>query len=426
MVIDSDAHMLRCVRTILENDGHRVIACGTAAQALACLRDGTPPAVVLSSSRLPDLHSVELVARIHRLHPRTDVVFLAEFTKYPEDLLQLFTRLKPADHAEPGPASEIPLGQSGSFVFASPAMREIQKQASQVAGFNLPVLILGESGTGKEVVARYIHRLSPRGSNAFLKINCAAVPSELLESELFGYEQGAFTGADRAKPGKFQHCDGGTILLDEIGEMPPSLQAKLLQVLQDGSFSRLGSRTTQTVNVRILATTNIDIRGAIAQRTFREDLYYRLNGLTLTLPPLRDRREEIPVLMDYFMRRYSEQLALPAPPPRLSPRLRNACLRHDWPGNLRELENFVKRYLVLGDEHCMMKELAPDIQVAKQTSVASSVEAIAEALHASGGNRSTAAKALGISYKVLLKRLRNLGMDRVQAQGLSVVTSDCA
>ena len=189
-------------------------------------------------------------------------------------------------------------------------MRELQGHASLVARVNLPVLILGESGTGKEVLARYIHSLSPQANRPFLKVNCAAVPSELLESELFGYEPGAFTGAARSKPGKFRQCNNGTMFLDEIGEMHPSLQAKLLQVLQDGSFSPLGSRATEKVNVRVLAATNIDMKAAIAQKTFREDLYYRLNGFCLRLPPLRERREEIPVLLDYFLRRCSQELGL--------------------------------------------------------------------------------------------------------------------
>jgi transcriptional regulator with PAS, ATPase and Fis domain len=237
------------------------------------------------------------------------------------------------------------------------------------------------------------------------------VPSELLESELFGYEQGAFTGAGRSKPGKFKQCNHGTMFLDEIGEMHPSLQAKLLQVLQDGTFSPLGSRATEKVSVRILAATNIDMKAAIAQKMFREDLYYRLNGFCLTLPPLRERREEIPVLIDHFLRRYKGELNLSDTQPTLSSRLMNGCMRYNWPGNLRELESFVKRYLVLGDEQLMMDELTQDVDASVCKPVTIGTEAISEALNASGGNRREAAKALGISYKVLLRRLRKLGMD---------------
>jgi DNA-binding NtrC family response regulator len=378
------------------------------------------------------MQSSELLPRIHKLHPRANVVLIAHISQYgdllpairegardvllkpflAEDLMELLTRLAPVRSTRPdGISTEVPLGHSTFFVYASPCMREIQEHAALVARVNLPVLILGESGTGKEVLARYIHSLSPQASNPFLKVNCAAVPSELLESELFGYEQGAFTGAGRSKPGKFKQCNHGTMFLDEIGEMHPSLQAKLLQVLQDGTFSPLGSRATEKVSVRILAATNIDMKAAIAQKTFREDLYYRLNGFCLTLPPLRERRDEIPVMIDHFLRRYKGELNLSDTQPTLSSRLMNACMRYNWPGNLRELESFVKRYLVLGDEQLMMDELTQDVDASVCKPVTIGTEAISEALNASGGNRREAAKALGISYKVLLRRLRKLGMD---------------
>src|SRR5207302_7895887 len=187
------------------------------------------------------------------------------------------------------------------------------------------------------------------------KVNCAALPAELRESELFGYEAGAFTGANRSKPGKFELCNKGTILMDEIGEMSTALQAKLLHVLQDGSFSRLGSRSNVTVDVRVLAATNINIEEAIANRTLREDLYYRLNAFTMQIPPLRERREEIPLLLKHFMNRLSERYA--HPPLSYSERLVRTCVQYHWPGNLRELGNFVKRYLVLQDEAMAISEL---------------------------------------------------------------------
>ena len=198
---------------------------------------------------------------------------------------------------------EIPLNETHSFVRSSKRMRDLEAQAALVARADIPLLILGESGTGKEILALYTHKMSARSQNIFLKVNCAAVPADLLESELFGYEQGAFTGAVKTKPGKFEVCTGGTIFLDEIGEMPAILQAKLLQVLQDGTFSRLGSRSPMKVDVRVIAATNINMKEAMANKTFREDLYYRLNGFTLSIPPLRERTEEIPVLSEYFMRK---------------------------------------------------------------------------------------------------------------------------
>src|SRR5258705_2499905 len=236
-------------------------------------------------------------------------------------------------------------------------MKKIRSQAALVANVDIPVLLLGESGTGKEVLGRLIHKLSQRAHRTFLKVNCAAVPADLLESELFGYEAGAFTGATHPKPGKFELCNKGTILLDEIGEMPPSLQAKLLHVLQDQQFSRLGSRTVVKVDVRILAATNINIPEALANKRLREDLYYRLNAFTLQLPPLRERKEEIPILLKHFMARMSEQYARPSLP--LSANMLQAWQDYSWPGNLRELNNFIKRYLVLGDEKLAIQELQP-------------------------------------------------------------------
>ena len=217
---------------------------------------------------------------------------------------------------------EIPLNENTSFVRSCKRMREIESQCKLVARADIPVLILGESGTGKEVAAMLIHKLSARSQRNFLKVNCAAMPADLLESELFGYEQGAFTGAVKSKPGKFEICDHGTILLDEIGEMPSVLQAKLLQVLQDGTFSRLGSRTSVKVDVRVIAATNIDIKAAIAQKIFREDLYYRLNGFTLRMPPLRERIEEIPILSQHFMRKVATKYECESLP--ISPALMQA------------------------------------------------------------------------------------------------------
>jgi transcriptional regulator with PAS, ATPase and Fis domain len=253
-------------------------------------------------------------------------------------------------------------------------------------------------------------------------VNCAAVPADLLESELFGYEQGAFTGAVKTKPGKFEVCTGGTIFLDEIGEMPALLQAKLLQVLQDGTFSRLGSRSPMKVDVRVIAATNINMKEAMANKSFREDLYYRLNGFTLNIPPLRERREEIPVLSEYFMRKGARRYGRDPLP--FSKRLMDALTAHNWPGNLRELENVVNRYLVLGDERAILEELAP---ATTSASTGGSVEpaagaglkamvknlkggaeaaAIAQVLEGTGWNRKAAANDLQISYKALLYKIK--------------------
>jgi transcriptional regulator with PAS, ATPase and Fis domain len=272
-----------------------------------------------------------------------------------------------------------------------------------------------------------IHKMSARSQRGFLKVNCAAMPADLLESELFGYEQGAFTGAVKSKPGKFEICDKGTILLDEIAEMPPSLQAKLLQVLQDGSFARLGSRASVKVDVRVIAATNVDIKEAIARKTFREDLYYRLNGFTLEMPPLRERIEEVPILCQHFMRKVAAKYECDPLP--ISPALMQALTSHTWPGNLRELENVVKRYLVLADEQVIMNELIPWRRAGSSASAAehpgdqkslkhlvrnlkggAEAAAIAQSLESSGWNRKAAASDLQISYKALLYKIKQYNL----------------
>ncbi|MBZ5718792.1 MAG: sigma-54 dependent transcriptional regulator [Acidobacteriia bacterium] len=327
------------------------------------------------------------------------------------------------------------------FVAASPAMRKIRSQAALVANVDIPVLLLGESGTGKEVLARLIHKLSPRAHRTFLKVNCAAVPADLLESELFGYEAGAFTGATHPKPGKFELCNKGTILLDEIGEMPPLLQAKLLHVLQDQQFSRLGSRSVIKVDVRILAATNINIPEALATKRLREDLYYRLNAFMLQLPPLRERKEEVPILLKHFMSRMSERYAR-APLP-LSPTMMQACQDYSWPGNLREVSNFIKRYLILADEKLAIAELNPKNDgngagfdtaprhpeagmsggggggglksLARNAKDEAEAEAITQALEQTNWNRKQAAAMLKISYKALLYKIRQYGIAQTKS-----------
>jgi two-component system response regulator AtoC len=337
---------------------------------------------------------------------------------------------------------EIQLDENTSFVRSSKRMLEIESQCTLVARADIPVLILGESGTGKEVAAKLIHKKSSRSQRSFLKVNCAAMPADLLESELFGYEQGAFTGAVKSKPGKFEICNNGTIFLDEIGEMQPALQAKLLHVLQDGSFSRLGSRSNVKVDVRVIAATNIDIKAAMSQKTFREDLYYRLNGFTVRMPALRDRAEEIPILSEHFVRKMVARYAC-APLP-ISPALMQALTKYPWPGNLRELENTIKRYLVLGDEQAIIEELSPleaPEPIALHAEKAggngalkdlvrhlkgnAEAVAIAQSLEGTGWNRKAAANDLQISYKALLYKIKqyNLVPLRMRPDGLGAADS---
>lgn len=312
----------------------------------------------------------------------------------------------------------------------SPAMLELQRQIERVAGVDVPVLLLGESGVGKEFAARTLHARSARADRTFLKINCAALPSELLESELFGYEAGAFTGAVKSKPGLFELCDRGTILLDEIGEMPPGLQAKLLHVLQDKQFSRLGGRRLLTVDVRVVAATNIDIEKALAQKTFRADLYYRLNTITLRVPPLRERREDIPLFISHFIDLMSEQLGCRHRP--LSKRATEACLQHSWPGNVRELKSFICRHLVLQDDEALLAELlssgADSSEIGKEgmdglkpriASIRAEAERqlIEECLKRSRWNRTQTARALHISTKTLWNKMRQYGISDPSRRG---------
>jgi transcriptional regulator with PAS, ATPase and Fis domain len=323
----------------------------------------------------------------------------------------------------------VQLSDGISFVCASPAMKDIETQARLIAKFDMPVLILGESGTGKEVISLLIHQSSPRANNPLLKVNCAAVPADLLESELFGYEAGAFTGATRSKPGKFEMCEHGTILLDEIGEMPPALQAKLLHFLQDRRFSRLGGRTTIQTDVRILAATNVDVDQALAAKTIREDLYYRLSGFTLRIPPLRDRKEEIPLLMRHFMNQSARQFS--SPQRQLSARLLQASMGYSWPGNLRQLENFVRRYLILGNEELALAELrsanraslglspvepAPNESgslklLTRSVKKEAEAAAIARALERTNWHRQKAARLLEISYKALRYKIKEYALE---------------
>src|SRR6202162_677722 len=377
LLVDDEPGMLRYIRTLLEVDEHKVQTASTGEEAVERVQKGLQPDLVLLDLLMPGIDGLQTLEKLRQLKPGLKVVMLScvNDTRKVVQAMRLGAidyLTKPFQKAEldavigacVGTAKgEIYAGDIEElcddvfFVAASPAMKKIRSQAALVANVDIPVLLLGESGTGKEVLARLIHKLSPRAHRTFLKVNCAAVPADLLESELFGYEAGAFTGATHPKPGKFELCNKGTILLDEIGEMPPGLQAKLLHVLQDQTFSRLGSRTLVKVDVRILAATNINIPEALANKRLREDLYYRLNAFTMSLPPLRERKAELPILLKHFMSPLSECYARPPLP--LSTEMLQACQDYSWPGNLRELNNFVKRYLVLGDEKLAIEELSP-------------------------------------------------------------------
>ena len=343
----------------------------------------------------------------------------------------------------------------GELLGTSDNMREVHDLIGRVADTDVTVLIRGESGTGKELVARAIHASSPRKNRTFVKVNCAALPSELLESELFGFERGAFTGAIQQKPGKFEFAHEGTMFLDEISEMHPPLQSKLLQVLQDGEFARLGGREDVHVDVRIVAATNRDLERAVADGQFREDLFFRLNVVCITLPPLRQRRDEIPVLTERFLRQYAEHYNKPRIA--LASDTTHLFAEYDWPGNVRELENLLKRAVVLGSDESIRRELAdaiagrmaatgpiPALQARQGVEVAAPVPTVAaqdcitvplpltgslkdiarhaareaereliyRTLQQTRWNRREAAEILGVSYKALLYKIKEAELDK--------------
>jgi two-component system response regulator AtoC len=319
----------------------------------------------------------------------------------------------------------------GMLICVSEKMRRIKEMIDQTANTDVTVLIQGESGVGKEVVARTIHLCSSRRGKPFVKVNCAALPPDLLESELFGYEKGAFTGAYRQKPGKFELAHGGTIFLDEIVEINLSLQAKLLQVLQDREFPRLGGKQDIKVDVRVLAATNKNMEDAVEDGRFREDLYYRLNVVNVEIPPLRERREEIPIFVEHFLEKFAKKFNKKAKP--LPERMFKAFLCHPWSGNVRQLENVIQRYVVLDDAELILQELQagmrkennhvaeeqnsqkktwPSLKEIQRDAVAKAeAEVIRRVLDLTNWNRKKAAERLNISYKALLYKIKGDGVN---------------
>ena len=454
LVVDDEPSIRKYLQTLLEVDGYHVTAVASGPEALESVQQGGRPDFIILDVLMQEMDGLETLRRLMQVDRSLSVIMLScsnevttvveairlgaqdyltkPFEKAELDAALLKARQKMDLRKENQALREYcdHLTEDLSFLASSPQMVRIRQQILQIAPVDVPVFICGESGVGKEVVARMIHMRSTRRNQPFVKVNCAALPGELLESELFGYEQGAFTGAVRSKPGKFELANKGTIFLDEIAEMSPHLQAKLLHVLQDHQYSRLGGRHMVGVDVRVLAATNVEVQEAMKSGRLREDLYYRLNVLSINVPPLRERTTEIPLLFRHFLNKYSEKFQ--KAPPNPSEHLMEAAIRYAWPGNLRELENFVKRYVILEDDEGSFRELVEMAAARQRTSPReeplpvreqglkalvrglkdkAEMEAIADALEKTHWCRKDAAKMLGISYKALLYKIRQFNLD---------------
>ena len=458
LVVEGDADQRRRVVTQLAGWGYTPLAVGSAEDALE-LPGHSRVTFSLVAIRLPGMSGPDLVRRAPELFGSGPIIMIAEpgdgtqideaiqagadeFIRRPytaEELESAIRAVAGRPPRQPAPVAPPVVEDDGDRLqrelelLVSPQMREIQQVIEQAARADVTVLVCGETGVGKELVARAIHTHSPRRRAAFIKVNCAAMPRELLERELFGHERGAFTGAYQRKPGRFELADGGTIFLDEIGELHPALQAKLLHVLQDGEFSRVGGRGDLKVDVRVIVATNRDLVREVAAGRFREDLFYRLNVINILVPPLRERPEEIAGLVDYFVRRYSRVFKVPERA--VTPEIMQAFLAHSWPGNIRELENFIKRMIVLQDwtlpRMLVVPSTAPALgagpepfavtkglslkEISRRAVLEAERDVIRRALEQCRWNRVKTAKMLRISYRALLYKIKDMGLKQDSA-----------
>lgn len=457
LVVNGEPSMTQYLKGLLVDCGYQVFSAHSGKEGLERARL-LSPALVLLDADLPDMNCTEVLKRLTgdgedpavlilsaSGHPKDVVQAMklgaADFVVKPFDPIELRLSLarilearSSAAQFKYSPWAPWSIGEKkNTFIFGnSEKIQYLKSVVEQVADTDITVLVTGESGSGKELVARSLHQLSSRRTNAFVKVNCAALPGELLESELFGYEKGSFTGAGQRKLGKFELADKGTIFLDEISEMSSAMQAKLLQVLQDGEFSRLGGGRDIKVDARVISATNKDLRKAVAEGGFREDLFYRLNVVGVHVPPLRERRDEIPLLTEYFMRHYSALYY--KEPQSLSSETLELFLQYYWPGNVRELENIIKRIIVLDDEVAALAEFsllngavpekaAPSYpepsqpgklslrEVGRMAARIAEREAILRILRETRWNRKKAAQILKVSYKALLYKIKDAGLD---------------
>ncbi|MBM4326092.1 MAG: sigma-54-dependent Fis family transcriptional regulator [Deltaproteobacteria bacterium] len=463
LIIDDDAQLRNSFEKVLSMEGHTVRSAATGEAGVDSVGEDAPDLVIVDL-RLPGMDGLKTFQKIQELDPKLPVIIMTaygttetaiEATKLGAfdyvlkpfdipDMLAMIQKALAAGRLMRSPVHMDELGkEAGADVICgrSKAMQEVYKAIGLVAPTDATVLIRGESGTGKELVARAIYQHSARRNRPFLVINCVAIPETLLESELFGYEKGAFTGAINRRVGKIEQANGGTIFLDEIGDMPFSIQSKILRLLQEKSIERLGGRSPIPVDVRVIAVTNRDLEAALADGRFREDLYYRLKVVTLTLPPLRERGGDIPILADHFLKRFMKEMNLNCPG--ISDAAMAALEKYSWPGNVRELANTIQKALIfsrgapIGADEIMqvVKGVAPAdalaaeqddepvrhwIRSVLQASIGDNVfndmadrfakHLISEALNITGGNRSQAARLLGLSRPTLLAKIDKYGI----------------
>jgi two-component system nitrogen regulation response regulator GlnG len=460
LVVDDEADIRRAFRRNLEPDGLTIVEAADGTQAIRQVAAEQPDLVVMDI-RLASSNGLEVLRKLRELNPKLLVIMMTaygttqtaieamklgayDYVLKPLEVPKLKTLIAAAlksAHDMRAVVSYQPLLSKEEYaegiVGKSVAMQEVFKLIGQVSGSDATVLITGESGTGKELVARAIYHHSGRSAQPFMAINCAAIPENLLESELFGHEKGSFTGAADRRIGKFEQCDKGTIFLDEIGDMPAATQTKILRVLQSGEFQRVGGNQTFRVDVRVIAATNREPERLVAAKKFREDLYYRLNVVRIHLPPLRERKEDIPVLVDYFVRRQSKKITRVAPP------ALGLLTKHDWPGNVRELENAIERAAVVArGDAILVEDLPMTLREARPTAVppedlSAAIDAavrpllelarrdkslkiigvmerelIIRALAETAGNQLQAARLLGITRATLRKRIEKFGIQR--------------
>jgi two-component system response regulator AtoC len=440
LLIDDDPALIpKQVRMAFPPPAHRVEVAGTGSAGLGIVR-AEPPDVILLDLRLPDQSGLDIYQEIRRIDGRIPVVFITlarsadaaieamrqgafDYLFKPLDLLQLRRVVDegleagrrmhgPAMVSETPPDSDFP----GAIVGTCPAMREVYKAIGRVSDKNVPVLITGESGTGKELVARAIYQHGQRARAPFLALNCAAIPENLLESELFGHERGAFTGADRRRIGKFEQCNGGTILLDEVGDMAPALQAKMLRLLQDQEFNRVGGNDVVRTDVRLIAATHRDLKAWSAEGKFRPDLYYRLSVVTIHLPPLRERGDDLSLLVQLLLRRYNLELGTEVR--EVAPEAMDRLRSYHWPGNIRELQSVIQQALLRANGTVLLPlyltdDLLPDTRANGTPNGSTTAgtlaelerDAIQQCLIQTGGNRQRTAERLGISTRTLLRKI---------------------